>query len=73
MPERRYKLVHFDEPQFNDWEMFDLQTDTPALESLFGDPAHAAEQADRQRRLARLRTESAVPATDPPESARPKR
>ena len=65
---QRYKLVHFYEPEFNYWELFDLQQDPLELKSVYGEPAYASVQKDLEKELARLRTELKVPAQDPPES-----
>ena len=64
----RYKLVHFYEPDIDDWELFDLKTDPHELRSVYDDPAYAGVVAELKRELARLRSELAVPA-EPPASA----
>lgn len=64
----RYKLVHFYEPQFNYWELFDLKTDPQEMTSLYGQPAVADLQKQLHADLARLRTELKVPAEDAPET-----
>jgi arylsulfatase A-like enzyme len=68
----RYKLVHFYEPAFNYWELFDLQKDPLELTSVYGHPDYAAVQAEAQRQLDQLRAELRVPAEDPPESRLPR-
>jgi arylsulfatase A-like enzyme len=65
----RYKLVRFYEPEFNYWELFDLQKDPQELKSVYGHPDYAATQAELSRELARLRTQLQVPENDPPETA----
>jgi arylsulfatase A-like enzyme len=64
----RYKLVHFYEPEFNYWEMFDLQKDPGEMRSVYGQPDYAQTQKELEVELARLRTELKVPAQDPPET-----
>jgi hypothetical protein len=64
----RYKLVYFYEPQFNYWELFDLEKDPRELKSVFGQPDYAQVQKDMEAELTRLRKELKVPAEDPPES-----
>ena len=64
----QYKLVHFYEPEFNYWELFDLKADPLEMTSVYGRPDYAAIQADLHTQLDRLRAELKVPATDPPES-----
>ena len=67
----RYKLVHFYEPEFAYWELFDLKADPMELTSLYGRPEMAAVQAELHRQLDQLRAELKVPATDPPASDLP--
>ena len=69
--DRRYKLVHFYEPDVAEWEMFDLEADPKEMRSVFADPNYAKERARLEKELARLRAELKVPAADPPETLRP--
>jgi hypothetical protein len=64
----RYKLVHFDRPDRDEWELFDLEKDPRELRSLYTDPAYATVVADLKRELDRLRTELKVPAEPPREA-----
>jgi len=64
----RYKLVHFYEPQFDYWELFDLKADPREKTSVYGLAEHAAAQKQLERELARLRQELAVPPEDPAET-----
>jgi arylsulfatase A-like enzyme len=64
--ERRYKLVHFYEPDVNEWEMYDLQADPKELRSVFADPKYAKERARLEAELKRLRTDLKVPERDEP-------
>ncbi len=64
----RYKLVHFDGPDLDEWELFDLEKDPRELRSVYGDPAYTTVVAELKRELDRLRAELKVPA-QPPEEA----
>ena len=57
----RYKLVHFYEPEVNEWELFDLKTDPLELKSVYGQPDLAAVQQELGGELERLRRELQVP------------
>jgi arylsulfatase A-like enzyme len=61
----RYKLVHFYEPEFDYWEMFDLQTDPQEMRSVYGLPEYAEATRDLQTELQRLRAQLKVPSPDP--------
>lgn len=65
----RYKLVRFYEPQFDYWELFDLEKDPRELTSVYGRPEYAQVQKELEAELARLRRELKVPDPDPPEAA----
>ncbi len=67
----RYKLVHFYEPEFNYWELFDLQKDPEELTSVYDRTDYAQVQAELHKDLDRLRAELKVPAQDPPGSIIP--
>ena len=67
----RYKLVHFYEPEFNYWELFDLTNDPYELKSVYGDPAYSDAQKKLHVELDRLRSELKVPEQDPPEAVIP--
>lgn len=64
----RYKLVRFYEPEFDEWELFDLEKDPHELKSVYGKPEYADVQKDLEKELARLRKELKVPENDPPET-----
>lgn len=64
----RYKLVHFYEPDWNYWELFDLQTDPLEMRSVYGQADYAQVQQELSQELQRLRRELDVPAQDPPET-----
>jgi arylsulfatase A-like enzyme len=64
----RYKLVHFDRPDLDVWELFDLENDPRELRSVYGDPAYATVTAELKRELDRLRVELKVPAEPPKEA-----
>jgi arylsulfatase A-like enzyme len=61
----RYKLVHFYEPDVNEWEFFDLKNDPRELKSLYGRGEIAAIQKELGGELERLRRELQVPSPDP--------
>ena len=65
---KRYKLVHFDGPDLDEWELFDLDRDPRELRSVYGDPAYASIVADLKRELDRLRSELKVPRQVPEEA-----
>jgi arylsulfatase A-like enzyme len=51
----RHKLVHYYEPQWNSWELFDLAADPDERSNLADLPAHAELRAALTARLAALR------------------
>ncbi|WP_435019738.1 sulfatase family protein [Tundrisphaera sp. TA3] len=59
----RYKLVRYEAPDLDSWELFDLKEDPQELKDVYGDPARAGVVADLKRELARLRAELKVPAS----------
>jgi arylsulfatase A-like enzyme len=61
----RYKLVHFDGPDLNEWELFDLEKDPHELRSVYDDATYATVVADLKREVGRLRAEFKVPVTIP--------
>jgi arylsulfatase A-like enzyme len=69
----RYKLVYFYEPEFNYWELFDLQKDPHEMKSVYGQADYAEVQAELHKKLDELRAELKVPAKDPPASELKKR
>jgi arylsulfatase A-like enzyme len=64
----RYKLVHFDGPDLDEWELFDLEKDPRELRSVYGDPAYTTVVAELKRELERLRADLKVPAQMPGEA-----
>jgi len=60
--------VHFYEPEFNYWELFDLQRDPREMRSVYGQPEYAATQKELETELKKLRAELKVTETDPPDS-----
>jgi arylsulfatase A-like enzyme len=64
----RYKLVRFDRPDLDVWELFDLEKDPRELRSVADDPAYATVTAELKRELDRLRRELKVPEEPPREA-----
>lgn len=60
----RYKLVHFYEPQFAYWELFDLKKDPHEMKSVLGKPEYARVQHELEEQLADLRRKLKVPEVD---------
>jgi arylsulfatase A-like enzyme len=65
----RYKLVHFDGPDLDEWELFDREKDPHELRSVYNDPTYASLVADLKRELERLRTTLKVPTHIPREAS----
>jgi arylsulfatase A-like enzyme len=64
----RYKLVHFDAPDLDDWELFDLEKDPHELHSVYRDPGYVTVVASLKQELNRLRAELKVPEHPPQEA-----
>jgi arylsulfatase A-like enzyme len=64
----RYKLVHFYEPDVNEWELFDLKSDPHELKSVYGQADQASVQRELEGELEQLRRALRVPQPDPPAS-----
>lgn len=64
----RYKLVHFDGPDVNDWELFDLVKDPRELRSVYQNPHYNTVVADLKYELDCLRSSLKVPASIPKEA-----
>jgi arylsulfatase A-like enzyme len=62
----RYKLVRFDHPDLDAWELFDREKDPHELRSVYDGPAYAGVMTELTRELAWLRSELKVPAEPPP-------
>lgn len=50
----RYTLVHY--PNFDEWELFDLQEDPEQIQSVYGDPEYVEVQEDLKKRIKELQT-----------------
>ncbi len=61
----RFKLVHFDTPDVEEWELFDLKTDPSELRNVYADPTHTPVVTELKNELSRLRTELKVPPLIP--------
>lgn len=57
---QRYKLIHFPEPEIDEWELYDLKKDPQELSSVFGDPDYTQVTKRLEKELARLRKELQV-------------
>jgi arylsulfatase A-like enzyme len=64
----RYKLVRFESPDLNEWELFDRDHDPLELHNVYKEPAYASVVADLKKELQRLRTELKVPPAVPREA-----
>ncbi|MEE2640037.1 MAG: sulfatase [Planctomycetota bacterium] len=51
----RYKLIHFYEPDVNEWELFDLQNDPNELKSVYNAPGYQEVQKQMHAELEKLR------------------
>ncbi len=60
-----HKLIHFYEPEINEWELYDLQKDPDEMKSVYGDPAYADVEKALKTELERLREHYQVPDQDP--------
>lgn len=65
----RYKLVRFDGPDVDYWELYDRVTDPHELRSVADDPAYADVRRDLERELQRLRRDLGVPDRPPAEAS----
>jgi arylsulfatase A-like enzyme len=61
----RYKLVCFDQPDAQEWELFDRENDPHELHSVYHDPAYQGVVGDLKRELRRLRVLLNVPTQFP--------
>jgi arylsulfatase A-like enzyme len=64
----RFKLVRFDRPDLDEWELFDRMVDPAEMRSLYHDPAYRSVTGELKRELDRLRDELKVPAQFPAEA-----
>lgn len=64
----RYKLVRFDGPDLDAWELFDLREDPQELRNVHDDPARQPVVAELKRELDRQRRELKVPEKPPREA-----
>ena len=64
----RYKLVRFLGPDLDEWELFDLKTDTHELKNVYADPARASTVSELSKELVRLRRDLKVPDVTPEEA-----
>ena len=60
---KTHKLIHYYE--IGEWELFDLEKDPEELKSVYADPAYAPVKKTLEAKLASLREEFRVPASDP--------
>ena len=61
----RFKLVRFESPDVDEWELFDRDRDPLELHNVYGETAYATVVADLKKELNRLRAELKVPAKPP--------
>ena len=60
----RYKLVHFYEPRFDAWELYDRKSDPQELDSVYDDRDYAGVVKRLKTELRRLQREYQVPRND---------
>jgi arylsulfatase A-like enzyme len=65
----RHKLVHFDGPDLDEWELFDRERDPHELHSVYNDPTYASIVTDLKQELIRLRVFLKVPEYIPREAS----
>ncbi len=61
----RYKLIHFYEPDVDEWELVDLKANPGENRNFYDDPAHADVRRRLHKELKRLMTDAKVPPKDP--------
>jgi len=61
----RFKLIHYYEPDVDEWEMYDIHNDRGELQNVIDVPAYKETRKRLEVELARLRDELEVPAEDP--------
>ncbi len=66
----RFKLIHFYEPDVDQWEMFDLQQDPKELKSVYSDPEYTAVKKRLTDEFRKLKKELDVTDEDPEVSYR---
>ncbi len=64
----RFKLIHFYEPDVNQWELYDIPFSYNELSNVYGNPVYAPVRDRLAAELQRLRTELNVPEIDPADS-----
>jgi arylsulfatase A-like enzyme len=64
----RFKLVRFDGPDVDEWELFDRERDPLELHNVYGETAYTTVVADLKKELDRLRAALKVPAEPPKEA-----
>lgn len=66
----QHKLIHYYEPDVDEWELFDLASDPNEMNSLYDDAGSVGQRARLKAEMKRMRTELKVPDVDPPASIR---
>lgn len=66
----QYKLIHYYEPDVDEWEMFNLASDPNEMNSIYDQASSSPEKARLLAEMNRLRAELQVPDQDPPASIR---
>ena len=64
----QYKLIHFYEPDVDEWELYDLHNDPREMNNVIANPAYAGIRTRLEKDLTRLREQLGVPQKDPPET-----
>lgn len=69
----RWKLIRFygmDVPDYEEWELFDLEKDPEEMKNLYSNPEFKEKIAEMKRELGRLTTQYDVPSDPPPQKRR---
>ncbi len=69
----RFKLIHFYEPEVNEWELYDLHNDRGELVNVFANPVYARDRRRLEAELARSGSNWRSPRWTLPKASCPRR